>query len=141
MSIRPIQEYMIAAGHNIPLNNLINIETIKPPADARYFFLLQAIGNYNPGNPNVRGDGLYGFNGKPSTVWFFPIMTRKQLSYARTTWANGGWSGPVTIYSTMGDESYARYNADFLISLYTVMDGEFYANKGVQFSMSGCVAL
>lgn len=140
MTLRPIQDYRIAAGHNIALGSLVNIETIKPSND-QYFHLLQAIGNYSPGQPNVRGDGLYGFNGYPSVVWFFPVATRKQLSYTRTTWANGGWSGPVTIYSTAGDESYARYNADLLISFYSVMDGKFYAIKGMQLAMTGLIAL
>lgn len=138
--MRPLQDYRIAAGHDVALGSLVNIETIKPTGDT-YFYLLQAIGNYSPGNANVRGDGLYSFNGKPYTVWYFPIMTRAQLSYIRTTYCAGGWSGYVTIYSTAGDTTYARYNADLLVSFYTVMDGKFFANRGVQMSMTGLVAL
>lgn len=141
MAIRPIQDYRIAAGHNVALNSLVNIETIKPTGDTKYFYSPQAIGNYIAGNANVRGDGLYSFNGKDAVPWYFPVMTRKQLAYARSTWCNGGWSGYVTIYSTAGDETYARYNADLLISFYSVMDGKFFANKGVVMSMTGLVAL
>ncbi len=140
MAIRPIQDYRIAAGHNVALGSLSNIETIKPTND-KYFFSPQAIGNYDPGQPNVRGDGLYSFSGQPSVDWFFAAATRKQLAYARTTWANGGWSGYVTIYTTTGDETYARYNAQMLISLYNVMDGKYFANKGMKLTMTGLVAL
>lgn len=140
MSIRPIQDYRIAAGHNVALNSLVNIEAIKPTGDT-YFYLLRAIGNFSQGNANVRGDGLYSFNGKPYTIWEFPIMTRKQLAYIRSTYCAGGWSGFVTIYSTAGDETYARYNANMLVSFYSVMDGKFYANRGVQLTMTGLVAL
>lgn len=141
MSIRPIQDYRIAAGHDVALGSLINIETIKPSGDTKYFYSPQAIGNYDPGSPNVRGDGLFSFNGKPSTVWFLAAATRKQLAYARATWANGGWSGYVTIYTTTGDETYARYNANMLISFYNVMDGKYFANKGMQLTMTGLVGL
>jgi len=140
MAIRPIQDYRIAAGHNVALVSLVNIETIKPTND-QYFYSPQAIGNYDAGQPNVRGDGLFSFNGFASVGWLFPVATRKQLAYARTTWCNGGWSGPVTIYTTTGDETYARYNANLLLSFYNVMDGKYYAIKGMQFAMTGLVAL
>lgn len=140
MAIRPIQDYRIAAGHNVALGSLTNIETIKPTG-ADYFPMLQAIGNFNQGNAYVRGDGLYSFNGFSSVVWFFAAAQRLHLSYSRTTWCNGGWSGPVTIYTTTGDTTYARYNANLLLSFYSVMDGKFYAIKGMQFAMTQLVAL
>lgn len=136
-----IESYAIAAGSNVALGSLINIETVTPAGDTYHFFAPKAIGYYDPGQPNIRGDGLMSFNGFPSVIWFFDVVTRKQLAYARTTWANGGWSGLVTIFSTAGDSVYARYNANLLISLYNVMDGKFYANKGMQMAMTGLVAI
>lgn len=135
------QLYAIAAGSNIALNSLVNIESITPNGDTYHFFPLKAIGFYSPGNSNVRGDGLLAFNGFPSVIWYFDVVTRLQLSYARSTWCSGGWSGLVTIYTTTGDTTYARYNANLLISLYDTMDGKFYAIKGMQMAMTRLVAL
>lgn len=135
------ENYAIAANHNVSQNSLVNIETIKPNGDTYYFFAPKAIGSYDPGRPNVRGDGLISFNGSASVIWKFPIMTRLQLAYARTTWCNNGWSGYVTIYTTTGGITYARYNANLLISLPNQFDGSFYANKDVSFAMTGLVAL
>jgi len=135
------EQYAIAAGSNVALVSLVNIETIKPAGDSYYFFPPKAKGYYDPGQPNVRGDGLYAFNGFSSVIWYFDVITRLQLAYAQTTWCSGGWSGLVTIYSTTGGNAYARYNANLLISLYNVMDGKFYANKGAQFAMTRLVAL
>lgn len=136
-----LYDYRIAAGHNIALVSLARISTIKPTGDTNYFYNPVAIGNFDPGNPNVRGDGLLSFNGFPSVAWLFPVMTRLQLAYARTTWCNGGWSGFVTIYSTNGDTTYARYNANLLLSLPNQFDGSFYANKNVRMAMTQLVAL
>lgn len=135
------ESYAIAAGSNVALNSLVNIETVTPAGDPYHFFPPKAIGYYDPGQPNIRGDGLMAFNGFASVIWFFDIMTRLQLSYARTTWCSGGWSGFVTIYTTTGDKTYARYNANLLISLPSVMDAKFYAVKGVQMAMTRLVAL
>ncbi len=140
MSARAIYDYRIAAGYNVSIGSLVNIETIKPTND-QYFHAPQSIGFYDPGQPNVRGDHLYAFNGFASAPWFWAAMTRAQLAYIRTTYCNGGWSGPVTIYTTTGDITYARYNADMLVSLYNVMDGKFYAPKGVLLNMTGLIAL
>lgn len=135
-----LYDYRIAAGHDVALGSLVTITTIKPTNDSYYFWAPKAIGFYDPGKVNVRGDGLLSFNGFPSVQWVFDTMTRLQLSYARTTWCNGGWSGYVTIYSTNGDTTYARYNANLLI-LPGSYDGTFYANRNVRFSMTGLVAL
>jgi len=136
-----IEQYAIAAGNNVALGSLVNIETIKPGGDTHYFYAPKAIGFYDPGQPNVRGDGLYSFNGFASVMWRFLVMTRLQLAYARTTWCNGGWSGPVTIYTTTGGVTYARYNANLLISLPNTFDGSFFANKDVKLAFTGLVAL
>lgn len=135
------EQYAIAAGSNVAQNSLVNIETIKPMGDTHFFYAPKAIGFYDPGQPNVRGDGLLSFNGFASVAWKFPVMTRLQLAYARTTWANGGWSGLVTIYTTTGNTTYARYNANLLISLPNTFDGSFYANKDVSLVFTRLVAL
>lgn len=135
------EDYRIAAGHDVALGSLVNIETIKPSTDHYSFYGPKAIGSYDPGQPNVRGDGLYSFSGFPSVAWIFDVMTRTQLAYARTTWCNGGWSGYVTIYTTTGGTTYARYNANLLISLPNQFDGAFFANKGVKFVMTRLIAL
>lgn len=136
-----VYDYRIAAGNNVALGSLVRLHSIRPTGDTHYFYDPIAIGNFDPGNPNVRGDGLLAFNGFPSVVWLIKVMTRIQLAYARTTWCNGGWSGPVTIYSTNGDTTYARYNANLLLSLPNQFDGSFYANKDVKMVMTQLVAI
>lgn len=136
-----LYDYRIAAGSNVALNSLTKITTIKPTGDTYYFYSPIAIGYFDPGKPNVRGDGLLSFNGYSSVTWVFRVMTRLQLDYARTTWCNGGWSGPVTIYSTTGGIAYARYNAVLILSLPAQFDGSFYANKNVKMVMTQLVAL
>lgn len=137
----PFSDYRIYPGHNVSLNTLVNIETIKPTNDTRYFYAPVAEGYSDPGTPYINGAGYVSFNGFESVVWSFIIMTRLQLLYAKTTWCNGGWSGPVTIYSTNGGLTYARYNANMLISLPKEFDGSFFANKGVKFTMTRLVQL
>jgi len=134
------QSYAIAAGYNVALNSLVNIERIKPNGDTKYFYGPKAMGFYSPGAPNVRGDGLLSFNGSAKVDWLFDVMTRLQLDYARTTWCNGGWSGYVTIYTTLGGLTYSRCNANLII-MPESYDGEFFADRKVKFNMTGLVAL
>ncbi|GIV50521.1 MAG: hypothetical protein KatS3mg038_1042 [Candidatus Kapaibacterium sp.] len=107
----PVYDYRIAAGHNVPLASLVNIETIVPAGDVA-FYPPRAFGTYNAGNIRVRADGRLYFAGYPSIRWDFGLMTRAQFLYLQTTYCNGGYSGPVTIYTRLDrHDEYKRCNA------------------------------
>jgi hypothetical protein len=108
-----IYAYKIAAGHN-NAGSLVNIESITPSGD-RHFFPPEGFNNFNPGQANIRGDGLIGRSGSPSCFWVFSAMTRKQVAYLRTTYCNGGYSGFVTIATRPDTIAYANYNAVMIL--------------------------
>lgn len=101
--------YKIAAGYN-NTGSLANIESIVPSGD-RAFFPPEGFNNFNPGQANVRGDGLTTRNGFPYCFWVFSAMTRKQVAYLRTTYCGGGYSGLVTIATRPDTIAYVNYNA------------------------------
>lgn len=102
--------HAIAAGHDVALVSLTNIESITPSGDVPFTYPL-ASPLYDPGTFRIRGDGTVYTAGFPSLEWKFKGITKKQYEYARTTYCAGGWSGYVTIYTRPGTIAYARYNA------------------------------
>lgn len=107
----PVYDYRIAAGHNVPLASLINIETIIPSGDVA-FYPPRAWGNYSAGAVRIRTDGHVYLAGYPSVIWRFGLMTRRQFRYLQTTYCNGGYSGAVTIYTRLDNAAqYRRCNA------------------------------
>lgn len=132
--------HSIAAGHDVALVSLVNIEDITPSSDRAFNYPL-ASPLYNPGNYRIRGDGTVYVSGFPSIDWKFVGMTKKQYEYARTTWCAGGWSGYVTIYTRPGTEAYARYNAVLTIPKPTDVTWSVSAFSDVVFKFTRLVAL
>src|SRR5690242_3219496 len=102
-----VSSYKIAAGYNVALNSLVNIETIKPTND-QYFYAPKAIPYGSPGVKRVKLDGVGYRAGYPSVDWQFGVLTRAQYEYLKTTYCAGGYSGQVTVYTTVSGNTYAR---------------------------------
>ncbi len=138
-STNPLQSYMIASGYNVALGSLTNIENIKPTND-QYFWSPRASGLYNPGSERDRGDGTLLLVGFAWQYWEFGALTRAQLDYLRTTYCASGWSGKVTIYTTLGGVAYSRMNAVMKLPAPVDSDGAFYAYKAYKVKMTRLVA-
>jgi len=126
-----VYSYALAAGYNIALVSLLNIETITPTSD-RPFYPPRAYGYSSPGQRKGRLNGLGFRAGFPVVEWHFSAMTRKQYEYLQSTYC-GGWpslSGLVTVYTTSGSSTYYRYNAVLdLPATLEAPDGGFFAFK------------
>lgn len=133
-------DYRIAAGWNVVLGSLVNIETILPGGDTYYFRAPQAYGFYLDGQRRVRGDHLIYTAGFPAVTWRFAVLTRKQYEYLRTTYCNGAFSGKVTIYTTLGSSSYSRQNAVMVLPAPAGTDGALYAFRNYDVQMTALVA-
>lgn len=126
----PFFSYLIAANYNVALASLVNIETITPTND-RAFYPPMAYGYASPGVRKGRLNGLGFRAGFPRVVWFFKAATRGQYEYLSTTYCGGSLSGLVTIYTTVGKSTYARYNAVMdLPATEEAPGGEFFAFTG-----------
>jgi hypothetical protein len=138
----PFFDYRIGAGENMALLSLINIESIKPTND-RNFYAPMAYGFSAPGVRRGRLDGVGFRSGFTHVVWYFKVATRAQYEYLSTTYCAGGYSGKVTIYTTTGKSSYARYNAVIDIpATEETQGGEFFAFVGgLRVTFSHLVAL
>lgn len=110
MAIVPAEQYAIAAGLNVPYGSLVNIELILPGGD-EYFAGPKALPLYDDGEVDPILDGDLQERGYASVTWFFTRLTYAQYSYLKTTYCNGGLSGDVTIYTTLGDTTFYRMNA------------------------------
>lgn len=123
-------DYRIGAGKNVALASLVNIETIKPTND-RNFYAPMAYGFASPGVRKGRLNGVGFRSGFTRVTWFFKAATRGQYEYLSTTYCGGVLSGEVTIYTTTGKSTYARYNAVIdLPATEEAPGGEFYAFVG-----------
>ena len=144
--MRSFQQYAIAANHDVALDSLINIESITAPGDTRPFCAPQAIWSGTPGAAHVRLDSLGHRSGFPGVGWLFSVQTRLQYDYARTTWtpasAGDGYSGYVTVYTTLGGLTYARYNATlFIPAMAETPDSRWFAPKQVLWTLAHLVQL
>ena len=135
-----VSGYKIAAGYNVALNSLVNIETIKP-TNEQYFYAPKAIPYGSPGAKKVKLNGVSYRSGYPYVDWQFGVLTRAQYEYLKTTYCSGGYSGQVTIYTTVSGNTYARYNAVIDIPETAAIPDGFYAYKNVAVRMSHLVAL
>ncbi len=133
-------DYRIAAGWNVVLGSLVNIESILPNGDTYRFRAPQAYGLYNVGQNRIRGDGLVYVAGYASVTWRFGVMTRLQYEYLRTTYCNGGFSGKVTILTTLGSSAYSRMNASMILPTPAGTDGAFYGFRNYDVFMTRLVA-
>lgn len=132
--------YRIAATYNVALGSLVNIEAIRPTND-RYFYAPQAIPYGSPGLKRIKLNGVSARAGYPSVDWLFAMLTRAQYEYLRNTYCAGGYSGQVTIYTTVSGNTYARYNAVIDVPETSTIAEGFYAYKRVAIRFTHLVAL
>lgn len=95
--------YALAAGHDnagglVFIQNLVSFEG-EGFAEPRIY------GSYDPGTIKIRGDGMLHFSGFGMTAWQHDFITWEKDFYLRATFANGGYSGPVTL-KTRADDPY-----------------------------------
>ena len=135
-----VSSYKIAAGYNVALNSLVNIETIKPTND-QYFYAPKAIPYGSPGAKKVKLNGVSYRSGYPYVDWQFGVLTRAQYEYLKTTYCSGGYTGLVTVYTTVSGSTYARYNAVIDVPETAAITDGFYAYKNVAVRLSHLVAL
>ncbi len=135
-----ISDYRIAANYNVALNSLVNIERIKP-TDDQYFFAPAAIPFGSPGLKRVKLDGSGFRAGYPSVEWRFDVLTRAQYEYLKSTYCSGGYTGKVTVYTTVSGSTYARYNAVIDVPETITISSGFYAYRAVSVRLSHLVAL
>ena len=117
MARTPKYQYMIGAGYDLPLGSLTNVELIVDD-NGVYCYPPASFGEYMPGAPATRFDGLEYERGRPSTDWPWTgangngYLTYSGAETIRNDYFNGNWSGSLTVY-TPTDESgtYARFNA------------------------------
>jgi hypothetical protein len=126
----PVYLYAIGAGWNVALVSLTNVELIRPTGE-RYLYPPQSFGTYDPGIFRVRGDGSVTTSGKPFLLWRWTGQPGGRLTYGQarhiqTTYAAGGWSGKVTIYTkTTNSAAYERYNAMIILPKFSEAEPNF----------------
>jgi hypothetical protein len=107
----PFENYEIIADHD-NIGSLVNIETIKPTSDTRYFCPPQGYALYDPGLlRELLYEALLYEAGYATTTWLFSVLTRLQYEYLRDTYAAGGYRGLVTIRTRTDRVAYDYFNA------------------------------
>ena len=108
----PVYSFALAAGWDVPLVNLTNVESLVDSSGKR-FYPPDPNPGYDDGKENVRGDELVSFNGRPFIPWRFGIFYALQRYYLWNTINGGSNTGKVTIYTltNKGDTTYTRGNA------------------------------
>lgn len=134
-------QHAIAAGYNVALNSLANIEQIKPGGDPYYFVAPQVIPHGSPGERIGRLTGVGFRRGFAYVDWLFAVMTRLQYEYLKTTYASGGYSGLVTVFTTVSGSTYARYNAVIDIPETEAVPDGFYVYQKIPIRFSHLVAI
>lgn len=108
-------DYRIAAGWNVALGSLINVEAITPSGEPT-FKAPDVFGRYDPGVLKIRGDGTGYHSGFGMITWYFAGLTRGQFRYLQETYCSNGYWGKVTIYTRLDTPgTYTRYNAVMLL--------------------------
>lgn len=93
--------YGIAAGWNATESDRIAIQGYTPAVTNAFPFpYLHSYGTYSPGQLIVRGDQSSYFQGFPSLSWSFNALDYVNQRWAMDTFAGGGYSGQVTIWTT-----------------------------------------
>lgn len=126
MSITPYEDYRIAAGHNVIIGSLVNIETITPSGDEP-FAAPKAFPLYDDGQVHMKLNRLVFTSGFPNIQWLWTRLTYKQYLYLRSTYCSGGLSGFVTIYTTLADglTTYHRMNASIVLKKMVDIKSEY----------------
>lgn len=128
------EQYAIGAGYNVALDSLSRFESLS--AGGRYFVLVEGRGSFNQGERQSDGEGLDIFEGYSLTTWTLKVMTYAQLDYLRSTYCAGGWSGKVTIYTTLGGIAFYRRNAVMKLELPYNVNGKFQAIREFPIQMT-----
>ncbi len=107
-----VYQFAIAAGWNVPLLSLTNVEDIVT-SDGRHFYPPDPNPGYDDGQENVRGDQMVSYNGFPSIPWKFSVFYIIQRYYLWNTINGRSNSGKVTIYTPTNADynTYVRGNA------------------------------
>jgi hypothetical protein len=134
-------QHSIAAGNNVALASLNLIERIKPGGDQYYYVAPQVIPHGSPGARIARLNGLSYRHGYPYVDWLFSVMTRLQYEYMKTTYCAGGYSGLVTVYTTVSSMTYVRYNAVLDVPETEAIADGFYAFQKIPIRLSHLVAI
>lgn len=124
----------ICAGYNQPLGNLLPIALIK--VNGRNFAEPKVQYFYSPGKQLIRADGSVYNSGFAMVNWLFGLMYFDQYPYLQSAYAGGGWSGPVTILTTLNDVTFSRMNAQMIIPQQTALKSHmgWYVDVPVQFT-------
>jgi hypothetical protein len=92
------------------------------------------MGNYDHGAFELRGNGTRITSGFALVTWLIGVVSREQHYYLRTTYCGGGYSGLVTVRTTVGDAStFANYNAVLLLP--KDIDGDYRIKQFVDYPM------
>lgn len=117
MTYHPVwlTDAQIAAGHN-NAGGLAALEgTI--PTNGTAFLPMTMYPNYNPGQFQIRGNGIFTLGGFATVAWQLGYVTWIQERYLRATYCSAGYSGLVTVRTvTETDGTYANYNATMILA-------------------------
>lgn len=134
--------YLIGAGHNVALVSLVNIESIVATGDGyRKFYAPQAIPHAAMGTRRGKLNGVGYRSGFYNVDWVFSVLTRNQYDYLSSTYCNSGLEGVVTIYTTVGKQTYARYNASIDLPPMDQIQNAFFAPHPVPVHFTHLVPL
>jgi hypothetical protein len=101
------QDYRIAVGNN-NVAGLVVWEAIT--VSSVEMNPVRSLG-YTPGEFRTRTNGTSFLAGFPSTRWQIGGMTAAQYEHLKTTYCGGGYSGLVTIKTTLDTTAYSNLNA------------------------------
>lgn len=118
MAPTPKYQYAIGSGYDLPFGSLTNVELIQDE-NGVYLYPPSSFGEYFPGSPATRFDGLEYERGRPSSNWPWAgkdgngYLTYSGAKTIRDDYFNGNWSGSLTVYTpTDGNpDEYERVNA------------------------------
>ena len=123
-----LQQYAIAAGWNVAQNSLVNTDLVFG-LGGLLSAQVKARGLFLEGEEKTDGLGRMYFEGYNACTWLLDVTIYPTLDSLRSTYCNGGWDGLVTIYTTLGGETYYRRNAIMKLPQPSNSDGRFFAIK------------
>lgn len=115
---RVLYPYAIGAGYDLPLGSLTYVEQIQD-ANGVYCYPPASFGEYEPGSPETRFDGLQYQRGRPFDNWPWTgangngYLTYSGAKVIRNTFFGGNWSGSLTVNTTTDEtpNDFHLYNA------------------------------
>jgi hypothetical protein len=141
--VYPLYKYGLAAGNDVSLNMIANIQTVVAPGDTTPFFAPQAFGHHLQGLRVSRLTGVGYRRGFESQKWLLYGSTFNQYMYLLDTILSGVLSGPVTLITRPGRLAYYRYNAVMdLPSTAEQPGGDYYAfRNGLELTFTRMIRL